>query len=183
MDQTWIIIVVIIALIFLIWICAGGVKDTYCNCTGMGIQTDKPLHTFWRGAWPRSRWTTPLNITSRWGSWPKKCMSKNLGWAQTPGRPFDSSPRCTANQPYEMNEAEFRDSVRDCHNDLSLTHRCSSTCSNNMYHQSLVPLGEIPGAQLPHRAVTGTGECDDDHMNNIRFGSGRSCNDQAVGVL
>lgn len=121
-----VLVVLIIAAAIAYWYFYRG--ESFCNCTGMGVQIDRPTNTFWRGAWPRSFSVTPLNSTSPYGTYPKGCGSPSFGWPQMAGTPFASKMPCTSpaamyqvtapTAPYEMGPNEMRDIIRDAQDGL-----------------------------------------------------------------
>lgn len=94
--------------------------ESYCNCSGMGVQVDRPTNTFWRGAWPRSASATPLDFVNKYGTWPTGCSSPSFGWPQMADQPFNVPNAkyeyaSTINPvlPYMMGPDEVRDANRD----------------------------------------------------------------------
>ena len=112
-KQTIIIFIIFIVLILIV-VFAYRI-DGFCNCTGFGVQVDKPTNTFWRGAWPRSKSAIDLNSSSNYGTYPAGCNSPGLGWPQMSERPFNRShyDYASISDPYSIGSNEIRDLARD----------------------------------------------------------------------
>ncbi len=202
-KQTVVIILLIVVLVLVI-VFAYRI-DGFCNCSGFGVQVDKPTNTFWRGAWPRNKSVIDLNSASRWGTYPAGCNSPGLGWPQMSEQPFSRNhyDYASISDPYAIGSNEIRDLARDeADGLLNAKIEASSSYGQQMYEipydrstiptsskccdcrptngvQStgrFLPLSAIPYSQLPPGAVTTS------DPPTIGVGTSRY-NDLYVGVL